>query len=211
MLLTKSVSNPLSSTRLPSWDRLTKTFAAALLLLCGFAGAALAQSAGSDLSLPVSPETTVPNAGGVTFDGIIAVLGGIIITARGIVMMTPTPKDNAALEKVIAVLKKIGLHIGCMALAAALLFTGCARFNTTQKDTSYENGKPVRKITTRATATTFFESKSQLTNWKARQTDKTQGATVGALNQEANATNAVAAIESVVKAAVEAAVKAVKP
>jgi|SRR6478736_3589981 len=76
-------------------------------------------------------------------------------------------------------------------LAAILALTGCARFTTNQTDASYENGKLVRQVTTKATSTTFIESKSQLTNFKASQTDKTQAATVGSLNQESNATNAV--------------------
>ena len=85
---------------------------------------------------------------------------------------------------------------------------GCARFNTTQKDLSYEQGKPSREITTRATAYTFFAGKSSLATWKASQTDKTQGASVGNLSQEANAgTNLNSLVESVVSAAVKAAVK----
>jgi hypothetical protein len=45
-------------------------------------------------------------------DDIIACLGGAIISARVIVKLTPTPKDDSALEKIIGVLKHIGLHIG---------------------------------------------------------------------------------------------------
>lgn len=83
-------------------------------------------------------------------------------------------------------------------LQSALLFltpvamvVGCARFQTTQTDTSYEKGVPLRTITTKATATTFFEAKSALASFKATQTDKTQSASVGALNQESGgATNA---------------------
>lgn len=182
--------------------RAKRAAAAVALLLCGGL-CAFAQEAG---------QAPAAEPGGVTFGGVIAVLGGIIIAARAIVLMTPTPKDNEVLEKIISVLKKIGLHIGCMVLAAALLFTGCASFSTTQKDLSfYETGTPQRQITTRATARTFFESKSALSNFKANQTDKTQSANVGQLSQEASATNAVSAIEVAVKAAVEAAVKAVKP
>ena len=76
---------------------------------------------------------------------------------------------------------------------------GCAQFSTTQTDLSYENGKPQRKITTRATTSTLFESKSALTNFKASQTDKTQGASVGSLTQESSGTNAVAALQSIAK------------
>ncbi len=45
-------------------------------------------------------------------DDAIALLGGVIISARVIVKLTPTPKDDSALEKVVGVLKHVGLHIG---------------------------------------------------------------------------------------------------
>lgn len=76
----------------------------------------------------------------------------------------------------------------------AFASVGCARFTTTQSDTSYEKGLPVRTISTRATATTWFESKSALANFKASQTDKTQGASVGSLSQETNGTNAASTL-----------------
>lgn len=44
-------------------------------------------------------------------EDILACLGGVIIAARVIVKLTPTPKDDSALEKVVGVLKHIGLHI----------------------------------------------------------------------------------------------------
>jgi hypothetical protein len=62
--------------------------------------------------------------------------------------------------------------------------SGCARFVTVQTDASYENGKIVRQITTRASAHTLFEGKSALAQFQATQTDKTQSAKVGSLNQE---------------------------
>lgn len=75
----------------------------------------------------------------------------------------------------------------------AIGLSGCASFTTTQTDvSSYDNeGRTTRTITTKATATTLFESKSALANFKASQTDKTQAASVGSLNQESNATNTV--------------------
>jgi hypothetical protein len=45
-------------------------------------------------------------------DDVVAILGGLIIAARVIVKLTPTPADDSALEKVVNVLKHIGLHIG---------------------------------------------------------------------------------------------------
>lgn len=76
-------------------------------------------------------------------------------------------------------------------MALAVLATGCANFATTQTDESYEKGQLVRRITTKASATTVIESKSALANFKASQTDKTQTASVGSLSQESNATNTV--------------------
>lgn len=84
-------------------------------------------------------------------------------------------------------------------LATAL--AGCARFSTTQKDIRYENGKKVGEITTKASGTTFGTSKSALANFKATQTEKSQGATVGGLNQESSGTNAVAFLEALAKLA----------
>jgi len=69
-------------------------------------------------------------------------------------------------------------------LVGSSLLTGCARFVTIQTDISYAEGKPIRQITTRASAHTLFESKSSLAQFQASQTDKTQSAKVGSLNQE---------------------------
>ena len=78
-------------------------------------------------------------------------------------------------------------------LMTGFLFTGCASFSTTQTDVSYDpETNQTRKITTRAKARTLFEAKSALSNFKASQTDKTQGASVGSLNQEASSTNVAA-------------------
>lgn len=83
---------------------------------------------------------------------------------------------------------------------AGLLLTGCARFTTVQEDTSYDpNGKPLRKITTRASAWTAGESKSALSSFKASQTDKTQSATVGGLNLESSDTNIATNLEALTR------------
>jgi len=91
-------------------------------------------------------------------------------------------------------------------LILAFALTGCARFVTRQTDVS-----PDRTITTTAKATTFFEGKSALTAFKATQTDKSQSATVGSLNQEATSTNATAIVGAVIEAAIKAAAKSVVP
>jgi hypothetical protein len=83
-------------------------------------------------------------------------------------------------------------------LAAAMAFSGCARFQTTQQDLSYDKAGTQRTITTKATATTFFAGKTALAKWKASQTDKTQGASVGTLEQQADAsTNLTGVVEAV--------------
>lgn len=77
-------------------------------------------------------------------------------------------------------------------LASLLLIpvSGCARFSTHQTDNRYEAGKIAGKIETKATSFTFFSSKSRLTQFHASQTEKTQSAKVGALDQQ-GATNTV--------------------
>ena len=42
---------------------------------------------------------------------IVAAVGGIVLAARIIVKLTPTPKDDSFLEKVINFLKGVGLNI----------------------------------------------------------------------------------------------------
>ncbi len=90
----------------------------------------------------------------------------------------------------------------------SLSLAGCARFTTTQIDTSYAEGKPQRTITTRASASTICASSSALANFKASQTDKTQAATVGSLSQESHAqTNALDLVAQFLGAAIRAAAK----
>ncbi len=54
-------------------------------------------------------------------------------------------------------------------------------------------------------AATLFDSKSELAKLSSVQTDKSQKVSIGSLSQESSATNAVTLIESVVGAAVRAA------
>ena len=42
---------------------------------------------------------------------IVAALGALVLASRIIVKLTPTPRDDSALEKVINFLKGVGLHI----------------------------------------------------------------------------------------------------
>jgi len=45
------------------------------------------------------------------FGSIVAVAGAVVILARVIVKLTPTPTDDGVLEKIVAFLKTVGLHI----------------------------------------------------------------------------------------------------
>lgn len=79
---------------------------------------------------------------------------------------------------------------------------GCARFTTKQTDLSYDDqGNPTRSVTTKATAWTLIEGKSALASFKATQTDKSQSASVGSLNQESSAlsTNTVASLNALLQ------------
>ncbi len=82
-----------------------------------------------------------------------------------------------------------------------LLNTGCARFGTWQTDYSYdaETGNLIRQNTTKVKATTFFEAKSELSKFKALQTDKSQSTAVGSLGQESSSTNLTALVEKAIE------------
>lgn len=96
-------------------------------------------------------------------------------------------------------------------LLSLLVLTGCSSFYTCQTDSSYENGLIVRAVTTKAKARTFFDAKSALANFKATQTDKTQSAFVGGLNQETSGTNAIGLVEAVSAGATKGALQYLAP
>lgn len=98
-----------------------------------------------------------------------------------------------------------------LAILLAVTMAGCSSFSTKQTDTSYENGLPLREITTRAKARTFFDAKSALTNFKANQTEKTQSAFVGGLNQETSGTNSIGLVEAVSAGATKGALQYMAP
>lgn len=81
-------------------------------------------------------------------------------------------------------------------LIPLIALTGCASFTTKQKESRNETEGTV-EISTTVKARTLWESKSQLSNFKASQTEKTQGASVGTLSQESNGTNTVEALKSI--------------
>ncbi len=90
--------------------------------------------------------------------------------------------------------------IGCLVLA-----TGCARFTSTVTERTLPDGSNERVTVVRAL--TLFDSKSELAKLSSGQTDKSQKVSLGSLNQESSATNVVTLVESIVTAAVRAAVK----
>ena len=45
------------------------------------------------------------------WQGIVTAIGGIVIAARVIVKLTPTPKDDTILAAIVGVLKQLGLYI----------------------------------------------------------------------------------------------------
>lgn len=83
---------------------------------------------------------------------------------------------------------------------SAIAFTGdgCAQFRTTQSsaDSVGPDGIPIRTVTTDATAVSFLAGKQALAGWKALQTDAEQGASIGSLSQESDASKLVQAIIS---------------
>jgi hypothetical protein len=81
-------------------------------------------------------------------------------------------------------------------MICALALVGCARFKTTQIDERRNPDGESTKIETHVSASTLFTSRSQLANFKASQTEKSQGASVGSLTQESSGTNAVRALEA---------------
>ena len=41
----------------------------------------------------------------------MAIVGAVIVLARIVVKLTPTPQDDSVLEKIVGFLKALGLHI----------------------------------------------------------------------------------------------------
>jgi hypothetical protein len=83
--------------------------------------------------------------------------------------------------------------VSILLIGALLIGVGCARFSTTQTDS--RDGEKTT-ITTKAASWTLFSSKSSLAKWKATQTEKSQGAEVGGLEQQGG-TNAVAVLQAI--------------
>ncbi len=91
-------------------------------------------------------------------------------------------------------------------LLLALSLSGCATYTTRQTDIS-----PERTITTEVSVRTFWDSDSQLANSKATQTDKSQSAALGALNQTSTSTNITEQLEILLKLAALLSSKGIAP
>lgn len=138
---------------------------------------------------PVSGPSSVvsgPAAEPLTFPGVVAVVGAVVILARVFVLLTPTPTDDNWYRSLIAALKKLGLHLPCLISALCILpLMGCAVVRSTQTDTSQNE----RTITTRVTGYTLFSSAQTLQKLTATTTDKTQSFGLAGFSQQ-GATNA---------------------
>lgn len=85
------------------------------------------------------------------------------------------------------------------ALLSIIALAGCAHFQTSQTDTTTDKSGVTASRTTRASATTFFDAKSDLAKFHASQSEKTQSASVGTLGQESSSTNVVQGLTKVVE------------
>lgn len=88
-------------------------------------------------------------------------------------------------------------------LAAVCLAVGCAHFKTRQVNNTYDpkTGNLLTKTTTTAGASTVFDANSTLAKFHAMQSDKTQAATVGGLDQASTSAGVVAIINAAATAA----------
>lgn len=91
-------------------------------------------------------------------------------------------------------------------LILAVALSGCATYTTRQTDIS-----PERTITTEVSVRTFWDSDSQLANSKATQTDKSQSAALGTLNQSSTSTNITEQLEILLKLAALLGTKGIAP
>jgi len=98
------------------------------------------------------------------------------------------------------------MKISISILTLAALLAGCATYTTRQTDIS-----PDRSITTDVTVRTFWDSDSQLANSNATQTDKSQSAKLGTLNQTSTSTNITEQLEILLKLAALLSTKGLAP
>lgn len=94
--------------------------------------------------------------------------------------------------------------IFCLILVLGL--AGCSTYTTRQTDISEG-----RTITTDVSVRTFWDSSSQLGNSATVQTDKSQSAKIGTLNQTSTSTNITQQLEVLLKLAELLGTKGLKP
>lgn len=90
-----------------------------------------------------------------------------------------------------------------MIVVVSVALVGCAHFKTRQVNNTYDpkTGNITARTTTTAGATTVFDANSTLAKFHALQSDKSQGATVGGLDQAATSAGVVAIIQAAAGAA----------
>jgi hypothetical protein len=92
-------------------------------------------------------------------------------------------------------------------LLTGLLLCGCSTFHSQQ----IERAPDGTTRTTDVTASTFFDSRSDLSKLRASTTDKSQTTSIGGLDQSSSSTNINTLLDTVISSAVQAGAKAVKP
>ena len=86
------------------------------------------------------------------------------------------------------------------------LASGCSRFKSTVTERTAKDGVTEERVT-KVSAGTLLDSKSELSKLSSGQTDKSQKEAIGSLSQKSSGSNALSFTESVIGAAVRAAVK----
>lgn len=132
------------------------------------------------------------------------VLGDVMREAEAKRERKQLRKDFQRLKSAIPKLYRRAMAIALTFLALCL--TGCASFSSEQDQTKPDgtNTKSHQRIFT------FWDANSSVAKLRASTTDKTQGLTVGGLDQESTSTNVNALVEGIVGAAVKAAIQGAK-
>lgn len=91
-------------------------------------------------------------------------------------------------------------------ICLVIVVNGCSSFSSEQKQTKNDG----TVVESRQRIFTFWDAHSNVSKLRASTTQQTQGLTVGALNEDTSATNAVTVIEGIVGAAVKAGVFAAR-
>lgn len=125
-----------------------------------------------------------------SWGNVVAAIGALLagVSARDHDTTDPTPPNKFTLPIVLL----------CFSAALCFFLTGCARFHSEQTQVRADG----TRTESHQDITTFLASKTAIAKLRVATSDKQQGLTVGAIDQESNASDLVAAA---VKAAVEAA------